>query len=118
MRIWTIIAGLFGLAGVVAGAYAIHSGTKDAHTAEMLRTASLYALIHAAVLIGWDRGYGWMATVARLSLVTGVLLFSGSIMVKYILHYSAIGNLIPAGGILLLAGWALIMINSMFSDAA
>ncbi|MDB5491731.1 MAG: hypothetical protein JWO78_1580 [Micavibrio sp.] len=117
MRLWTVIAGLFGLGGVVAGAYAAH-GIDDAHAAEMVKTAAFYALIHAAVLIGWDRGYGRMATFARLALATGILFFSGSITAKYILHYSAIGDLAPVGGVLLMAGWALIVVNSVFSKAS
>jgi uncharacterized membrane protein YgdD (TMEM256/DUF423 family) len=117
MRLWTVIAALFGLAGVIAGAYAAH-GIQDTHAAEMVKTASLYALIHAAVLIGWDRGYGRLAGLARLSLVFGVVLFSGSLMAKYILNFSPISDLAPAGGILLIAGWALIVINSTFSKAS
>ena len=117
MRIWTIIAGLFGLTGVIAGAYAAHA-IKDPHAAEMVKTAALYALIHAAVLIGWDRGYGKLATAARLSLSVGVLFFSGAIISKYLLHYAPIGDLAPAGGVLLMAGWALIVLNTTFSKAS
>lgn len=117
MRLWTVIAGLFGLAGVVAGAYAAH-GMHDAHASEMVKTASLYSLIHAAVLIGWDRGYGRMAVAARLSLAVGVLLFSGSLMAKYILNFAPITDLAPAGGVLLIAGWTLIIVNSVFSKAS
>ncbi|HZU88921.1 MAG TPA: DUF423 domain-containing protein, partial [Stellaceae bacterium] len=49
IRIWIAIAGLGGLASIVAGAYAAHGGSGAA--AELLRTGALYGMVHAAALL-------------------------------------------------------------------
>ena len=49
-RVWLAIAGLAGLASVLAGALAAHVGA-DPRAAELLRTGALYGMVHAAALV-------------------------------------------------------------------
>lgn len=110
MRIWRVCAGLFGLGGVMAGAVAAHA-ISDPHAAEMVKTAALYALIHAGVLVCWD-GYGKTGNLAKGALTLGVIFFSGALILKYYLRISMIGDLAPAGGILLMIGWVMIVFET------
>ncbi len=98
-RLFTICAALFGLSGIALGAVAAHA-IPDPVAAARITTASLYALIHAAVLLGWR---GESAIVKGL-LTAGTLLFSGSLAVTYLAHIP--NALAPVGGSLLLLGWA------------
>ena len=95
----------------MAGAVAAHA-IRDPHAAEMVKTAALYALIHAAVLVCWD-GFGKTGNLAKGAITLGVLFFSGAIIVKYVLHISLIGDLAPAGGVLLMAGWLMIVFETI-----
>lgn len=107
----TLLAGMFGLLGVLGGAMAAHT-ISDPHAANMVETAALYALIHAGVLLCWQPS-GRIAMAARLALILGVLLFSGSLALKYTLGFYAVSALAPIGGIFLMAGWALIIVQAL-----
>ncbi len=106
-----MIAGIFGLLGVMGGAMAAHA-ISDPHAANMVETAALYALIHAGVLLCWPTP-GKMAMAARLALILGVVLFSGSLALKYAFGLYAVSQLAPIGGVFLMAGWVLIIMRSM-----
>lgn len=111
MRITNFIAALYGLYGVAAGAAGAHV-LKNLHSAEMVKTAALYALIHAAVLIAYNAG-GKTAMLVRWLFAAGVFLFCGPITAKYVFGLSWAGHAAPAGGILLMAGWALMAVNAV-----
>ena len=110
MNIWHITGALYGLAGVAGGAIASHA-LADAQAADMVKTAALYALIHAAVLVCWT-AQGKLATAARLAMVAGVALFSGSIALKYLLEVETATRFAPAGGLLLMAAWLIVAISA------
>jgi uncharacterized membrane protein YgdD (TMEM256/DUF423 family) len=111
IRIWLAIAGLGGLASVVAGALVAHLGT-DARAAELLRTGALYGMVHAAALIavialaqGREPRRG-AAAVAGWSFAGGIVLFSGSLFALAATDVRWLGHLTPVGGGLLMIGWA------------
>ncbi len=110
MRITNLIAALFGFYGVTAGAVGAHV-IKNMHSAEMVKTAALYALIHAVALIAYNAG-GKTAMLVRWLFVAGVFVFSGSITAKYMLDLTWAGHAAPVGGVLLMAGWALMALNA------
>ncbi|PZO86895.1 MAG: DUF423 domain-containing protein [Micavibrio aeruginosavorus] len=110
MRITNFIAALYGFYGVTAGAVGAHV-IKNMHSADMVKTAALYALIHAVVLIAYNGG-GKFGMMIRWLFVAGVFLFSGAITAKYMLDLSWAGHAAPVGGILLMAGWALMALNA------
>ena len=108
MNIWQVIGAFFGAAGVGAGAMASHA-VADAHAADMVTLAAIYALIHAAVLICWG-GHGKIATAARSVLSAGIALFSGTIALKYLVPLAVPAMVAPVGGTLLMLAWLLIAI--------
>ncbi len=106
-RFFIVMAALFGLTGVAAGALAAHGsgvGAIDARAAELLRTGSSYALWHALAILAYLALWG--RSNAPLALFTfGTLLFSFSL---YGLAFGApptVGYATPVGGVLLLGGW-------------
>lgn len=110
-RFWLAIAGLGGLASVIAGALAAHLA-DDAQAVEWLRTGATYGLVHATALIavlalaqGREPRRG-AAAVAGWSFTVGIVLFSGGLFALAGTHIAWIGGAIPIGGIAFMIGWA------------
>lgn len=110
MNFWQLTGAFYGAAGVAAGAAASHA-LSDAYAADMVKTAAIYALIHAAVLVCWQSS-GKIALAARLCLAAGVLLFSGAIMLKYLLACPVAAHAAPVGGTLLMLAWLFIAVHA------
>ena len=111
IRVWLAIAGLGGLASVIAGALAAHMA-GDARNAELLRTGALYGMVHAAALIavialaqGREPRRG-AAVVAGWSFTAGIVLFSGTLFALALGAPHPLGWLAAAGGVALMLGWA------------
>ena len=102
-QIFCIIASLMGFYGIAAGALAAHA-VSDPMLAARINSAALYALIHAAVLVGW-RDDSRPALLIKCIFVLGVLLFSGGMMLAYMGGLMAVSRVIPAGGTLLPIAW-------------
>ena len=110
-RVWLAIAGLAGLASVMAGALAAHLGA-DPRAAELLRTGALYGMVHAAALVavlalaqGREPRRG-PAAVAGWSFAIGIVLFSGSLFGLAAGAGRWLGWVAPFGGGALMLGWA------------
>ena len=110
IRVWLAIAGLGGLASVIAGALAAHL-TADPRGAELLRTGALYGMVHAAALIavigvaqGREPRRG-AAAVAGWSFALGLVLFSGSLFALAVTEARWLGWVTPFGGVALIVGW-------------
>ena len=106
------IAGLFMATGIVVGALASHALQKvlEARQLESLHTAVNYQLFNAlgllviGLLLRAD-DLPALRTVAGL-LIAGILAFSGGIYLMLAGAPRFLGLVTPAGGILLIAGWA------------
>ena len=108
IRIWLAIAGLGGLASVIAGAFAAHLA-DDPKTAELLRTGALYGMVHAAALIATialAQGRRRAAIVAGWSFAAGIVLFSGGLFALAAGAPRWLGSAAPFGGLALMLGWA------------
>ncbi|MDX1297466.1 MAG: DUF423 domain-containing protein [Pseudomonas sp.] len=112
LRIYLLLAALFGFSGVALGAFAAH-GLKAHLSAEYLavfHTAVQYQMIHALALFG----VGLLALLRPSPMVScagslfalGILLFSGSLYALTLSGLSALGIVTPLGGLAFLAGWA------------
>lgn len=112
-HVFAALAGLLGLYGVAASAMAAHA-IPDPHAAARVSTAAFFALIHAAVLLGW-RGKGLPEILVKGLLVCGVLLFSGPLTLTYGVGLSGFTKLAPIGGTLLLIGWFGLILASVRS---
>lgn len=106
----TKVAGIAGFLGVALGAFGAH-GLKNIlaanDTASIWQTAVLYHLLHAVASL-------W-ASASRPAVVwlwtAGVAIFSGSLYILAITNLRWLGAVTPVGGLLLLAGWALIVFS-------
>jgi len=103
-----IIGGL----AVAIGAYGAHGGAKylDAESIITFGKAVKYQMHHALLLLAIALSYSQLPNqkktlnIAGLSLLGGILLFSGSL---YAIVFAKIpmGYITPAGGILFVIGW-------------
>lgn len=111
-RAFLLLAFLFGLLGVAAGAFGAHA-LRDALGPERLATFETgvrYQLYHALALLGvglaaarWP-DHGWAAP--GLLFVAGILIFSGSLYALSLTGARWPGAITPVGGLCFLAGWA------------
>ena len=109
---WLIVAAVSGLSAVALGAFGAHA-IRDSLSNEMLavyRTASLYHLVHSAVLLAvaiWmeaNKASHWLRISAWLFAV-GILLFSGSLYLLAVTGIGSLGAITPLGGLAFLAAW-------------
>lgn len=115
----TLLASVLGFLGVGLGAFGAHGvkrlleGSADA--AQRLawwETASKYHLIHA-LAIGLTAALaahvdGLSPKLAAWLFAGGIVLFSGSLYAMTLTNVRLLGAVTPLGGLLLLAGWALV----------
>jgi uncharacterized membrane protein YgdD (TMEM256/DUF423 family) len=115
-RVATGVAGALGLSAVAIGAFGAHGlrGRLDPAMLEIYRTGALYHLIHAlavlAVALAADRLR--RATLIVVLFTMGVVVFSGSLYALAITSVVQFGAVTPIGGVLLLAGWAAIVLEA------
>jgi len=99
-RIMGLAAGLLGAAGVGAAALASHGGYG-----ETLRTASEFALIHAALVMAVLRAPGRLVPYAAGLVLAGAFLFCGDLGMRALAGQALMPMAAPTGGFALMAGW-------------
>lgn len=119
IRLWLAAAAIAGFLSVLAGAVAAHLVTTSPHSAELLRTGSVYGMVHAAALVGAaataDRQgrIDFMLAIAGWSLVIGIWLFSFSLFGLALTRWRWLALITPFGGTALLIGWAALGLAAM-----
>jgi uncharacterized membrane protein YgdD (TMEM256/DUF423 family) len=112
-RSFLLIGSLFGLTGVMLGAFATHA-LRNRLPIEMLiafEAGVRYQMYHALALLIVALAIGHIGA-ARLLVIAGwlfcagVVLFSGSLYALTLTGTTALGAITPLGGLTLLAGWA------------
>jgi uncharacterized membrane protein YgdD (TMEM256/DUF423 family) len=110
-RVWLTLASLSGLIAVAAGAFGAH-GVTDPKAKAWLETGGHYQLSHAlavfACYVAWRLLQSPAAGIAAWLFLAGALLFSGSLYLMAFGGPRALGAVTPIGGVLLLAGWAVL----------
>lgn len=110
---------LLGFIGVAAGAFGAHAirARVSAERLDNWKTAADYQLWHALATIAsglitvrWASG---AAAVAGWCFVGGVMLFSGSLYALALTDRRKLGAITPFGGVLFLAGWALLLVAAI-----
>ena len=109
---WSVVAALLGLSAVALGAVAAHA-VADPNAAQALERAATYQLIHAAVLLYATGLSGTPALLARSLLLSGIMLFCGSIELKYLFSVSGATAVAPTGGVALMLGWLLLGMSAL-----
>lgn len=101
------IAAVTGFLAVALGAFGAH-GLHDLlvknDTLEIWKTASMYHLIHAVVLLFVADGRP-LRLVPWILFLSGILVFSGSLYLLAVTNAHWLGAITPVGGLCLLAGW-------------
>jgi uncharacterized membrane protein YgdD (TMEM256/DUF423 family) len=113
-RVLAAIASLAGLGGIALSAAAAHGPAGP-----QLDTAARFLLIHAVALLATAAllGGGTLAprigAAAALVLILGLALFCGDLVRRAYAGAALFPMAAPAGGFLLMAGWALIGIAAL-----
>jgi uncharacterized membrane protein YgdD (TMEM256/DUF423 family) len=110
---------VLGFIGVAAGAFGAHAVREriSAVRLDNWKTASDYQLWHAlaTILAGlaatrWDSG---AAAAAGWCFLAGTVIFSGSLYALAMTDRRTLGAITPVGGVLLLLGWALLLVGAL-----
>ncbi|MDQ3624245.1 MAG: DUF423 domain-containing protein [Verrucomicrobiota bacterium] len=104
------IVGFLAVALGAFGAHALELTLSQNGTLETWKTASLYHLVHAAVLLFIAAREPFAAWAWRL-FAAGILIFSGSLYVLAVTNIKWLGAITPIGGVCLLAGWLALAIK-------
>ncbi|MGJ4745819.1 DUF423 domain-containing protein [Leptospira sp. SA-E8] len=115
------LSSILGFLAVALGAFGAH-GLKSILTPDLLtiyETGARYHLIHAVVLLvlalSGKLSESKFRRIGFWSILTGILIFSGSLYALAISGVRILGAITPFGGVALLLGWASIA-YSAFSD--
>jgi uncharacterized membrane protein YgdD (TMEM256/DUF423 family) len=107
--------------GVGLGAFGAH-GLKARVSPEMLtvfETGVRYHLIHALGLlaVGWAAGRwpGSLTQAAGILMVSGIVLFSGSLYIMTLTGIRWLGAITPLGGLAFIAAWVSLAISAFRS---
>jgi len=116
---WLFLAAVNGFLAVAAGAFGAHAlkARLDVAALAAFEVAARYQMYHALALLGvaWltasrstsaGSAAGWCFTL-------GIVVFSGSLYALTLGGWRWMGAITPIGGLLLLAGWALLAIAAM-----
>jgi uncharacterized membrane protein YgdD (TMEM256/DUF423 family) len=126
-RTLLVLAGVQGFLAVALGAFGAHGlkarlgGLADgAQRLAWWETAAHYHLAHAlaiglSALLVSRAPSSAAASVAGFCFTGGILLFSGSLYAMTLTGVRALGAVTPLGGLLLLAGWAAVVIAALRS---
>ncbi len=114
---WGVTAALLGLSAVALGAIAAHA-VAEAQAAQALERASLYQLIHALAILYATGLPGKAALLARCLLLAGIVLFCGSIELKYLFSLIQATVVAPTGGVALMLGWLMLGVSALIRSAA
>jgi uncharacterized membrane protein YgdD (TMEM256/DUF423 family) len=108
-RLWMMLAAISGFVSVVAGAFAAHGLTDRA--SEVMRTGATYEFMHAMATFACSMFIQVGARQARFApafFLGGTVLFSGSLYALALGAPRWTGFITPVGGLLFLAGWAVL----------
>lgn len=114
-RLFLVMAGGAGAAGVVLGAFGAHAlrARLTPDLLEVWQTAVQYHLWHALALLGvgilllqqpqsrWLAAAGW-------TFLAGLVVFSGSLYVMAVTGWRGLGAVTPIGGLALIAAWIML----------
>jgi uncharacterized membrane protein YgdD (TMEM256/DUF423 family) len=116
-RTFFILGALFGMLGVIAGAFGAHA--LRAHLAPermaQFEIAVRYQMYHAFAkfVAAWAvQRWGGAATAAGWLFVVGIVIFSGTV---YALSFGSprwFGAITPIGGLCLILGWAALALSA------
>ncbi|MBL8645686.1 MAG: DUF423 domain-containing protein [Sphingosinicella sp.] len=102
------LAALNGLLAVAVGAFGAHAMT-DLQAKAWVTTGAVYGLAHAAAALAVIT----RAPAAAWSMTLGALVFSGTLYLMALGLPRWLGAVTPIGGVLMIAGWALLIWHAL-----
>jgi len=119
MKLFLMLGSISGFLSVALGAFGAHAlkGKLDEYSLGIFHTGVTYQMTHAlaivlvALLLKWfpgSAGLSWAGWCFTL----GTLIFSGSLYALAMSGVKVLGAITPIGGVLFLAGWALLAIHA------
>ena len=112
LNYWSISAGVLGMTAVMLAALATH-GIQDPAVSAILERSANYQLLHSLALIVATQLSGRMATLSKMAFFSGIILFCGTIDLKYLTPVAELSRFAPLGGVLLMVGWLTLGLSSM-----
>lgn len=113
------VASVLGFLGVALGAFGAHALKELLIThgrVDDWKTATLYHLVHAVVIVALSRSPRVSAAAVWL-FTTGIIIFSGSLYILCVTNVRWLGAITPIGGLCLLAGWLVLIIRPSSSGS-
>lgn len=100
--------GVLGTLAVALGAFGAHylESRVSPDMLEIFNTATRYHLFHAVLLVALGVSATSVPARITLSLLIGILVFSGSLYAIVFTGIRSFGAVAPIGGTLLIVGWA------------
>ncbi len=110
-RIAKRVAAFLGFSGVLCGAFGAHvfrGLLEKSGMTQIWQTGVLYHLVHALVLLVLS---GWrpVPRAAFNLILSGVIVFSGSLYILALTNFKWFGAITPLGGFGMLAGWLVLL---------
>ncbi|MDA1121775.1 MAG: DUF423 domain-containing protein [Bacteroidetes bacterium] len=110
-----IAAAISGVLAVMVGAFgahALHELLESNQRLATFETASQYHFYHsiALLIIGYylKRRPSDVLNCSAISMLVGIIVFSGSLYLLSITNQTILGAVAPIGGVLLIIGWGLL----------
>jgi len=104
------VAGFLGFSGVLFGAFGAHilrDLLEKSGMTQTWQTGVFYHLVHSVVLLVLS---GWrpVPRAAYRLILSGVIVFSGSLYLLALTNFKWFGAITPLGGLGMLAGWVVL----------
>lgn len=117
-KLFLIIGSILGATGVMIGAFGAHALKnllESSGRLETFETAVKYQFYHALalILLGilMNNQQHSLYQYSGYSFIIGTLIFSGSLYALCLSGITKFGMITPIGGVLLIAGWILLMLG-------
>lgn len=118
VRIFLLIAAIFGGLSVAGGAFASHALREKLtdRAIEIFETGARYQMYHAlallavALLLSRAEVAQSLLTTAGFAFIAGVVIFSGSLYALSLSGIKWLGAITPLGGVAFLIGWGCLAI--------
>ena len=113
-NMWIIKLGIiFSILSIAIGAFGAHAlANMIADKIEVFKTAVQYQIFHALglILIGIiSKIFSVDLNIVAYLIISGIILFSGSLYMISIYKLSYLGMITPIGGTLFIIGWSLLL---------
>lgn len=118
-RIFILLGGLAGAAGVALAARSAHSGELViSNAAALLDTASTFLMVHGPALLAIGLApFSLVLAIGGAILAVGLVLFCGALTLHGMAGEAGLAWVTPIGGTLLILGWLIVAAGVFFRRA-